>query len=99
MNLSELREEIDRVDAALAPLFLRRMELSRQIAAVKAAQGLPIRVPAREAEVLDRVSAAAPEALKPSVRVLYAEILRLSRDYQAAVSAEPAFSPESSVKT
>ena len=89
MELSELRGEIDRVDAALVPLFLRRMDLSRQIAAVKAAQGLPIRVPAREAEVLDRVSAAAPEALKPSVRALYAEILRLSRDYQAAVSAEP----------
>lgn len=88
MDLSALREEIDRVDAALAPLFLRRMELSRQIAAVKAAQGLPIRVPEREAEVLERVSAAAPEELKASVRALYEEILRLSRDYQAAVLPE-----------
>ena len=89
MNLSELRGEIDRVDAALVPLFLRRMELSRQIAAVKAAQGLPIRVPAREAEVLDRVSAAAPEELKAAVRALYAEIMRLSRDCQAALKPEP----------
>ena len=88
MELSELRMEIDRVDAALTPLFLRRMELSRQIAETKAAQGLPILNAVREAEVLDKVSADAPEELKASVRALYAEIMRLSREYQAAVKPE-----------
>ena len=88
MELSKLRMEIDRVDAALTPLFLRRMELSRQIAEAKAAQGLPILNAAREAEVLDKVSADAPEELKGSVRALYAEIMRLSRAYQALLYPE-----------
>ena len=88
MDLTELRMEIDRVDAALAPLFLRRMELSRRIAEAKAAQGLPILNPAREAEVLNKVSAEVPEELKASVRALYAEIMRLSREYQALLYPE-----------
>ena len=90
MELSELREEIDRIDAELTALFLRRMAVSGKIAAVKAAQGLPILNAAREAAVLDRVSADAPEDLKDAVRALYTEILRLSREYQASVTAQNA---------
>ena len=88
MELSELREEIDQIDTELTRLFLRRMEVSRQIAEVKAAKGLPIRNAAREAAVLESVSAAAPTELKTSVRALYTEIMRLSREYQSQLYPE-----------
>ena len=88
MELSELREGIDQIDVELTRLFLRRMEASGQIAAVKAEKGLPILNAAREAEVLEKVSAAAPEDLKASVRVLYTEIMRLSREYQSGLYPE-----------
>ena len=88
MELSELRDEIDRVDGELTALFLRRMEVSRRIASVKAGQGLPILNAAREAAVLERAGAFAPEELRESVRALYAEILRLSREYQARLYPE-----------
>ena len=82
MELNTLRAEIDRIDGELTALFLRRMEVSKQIAECKASQGLPVRNAQREAAVLDKVSADAPEELKASVRALYSEIMRLSREYQ-----------------
>ena len=88
MELSELREEIDKIDAELTALFLRRMEASGRIAALKAEKGLPIRNAAREAAVLERVSASAPTELQDSVRALYTEIMRLSREYQAELYPE-----------
>ena len=88
MELSELREEINMIDTELTALFLRRMAVSKEIATVKAAQGLPILNAAREAAVLEKVSAAAPEDLKASVRALYTEIMRLSREYQKAIHPE-----------
>ena len=88
MELRELRTEIDTVDRELTALFLRRMEASGQIAEVKAAKGLPILNAAREAEVLDRVSASAPEELREYVRALYTEIMRLSREYQSGLYPE-----------
>ena len=88
MELAELREEIDRIDKELTALFIRRMEASKQIAAIKAERSLPIRNAAREAAVLEKVSAAAPEDLKASVRVLYTEIMRLSREYQSGLYPE-----------
>ena len=42
MNLEEIRDEINRVDEQLLPLFLRRMELSARAAAWKKENGAPV---------------------------------------------------------
>ncbi len=82
MDLTSLREQIDAVDRELTALFLRRMALSDKIAAVKAAEGLPILQPERERQVLGAVCGQTPEALRPAVARLYGTIFALSRERQ-----------------
>ncbi len=40
-SLNELRQDIDALDAQLAALYRRRMDVAARIAAVKREQGLP----------------------------------------------------------
>ena len=82
MSLEELRGQIDAVDTELLGLFERRMELSRRIAEVKRAQGLPIADPAREADKLREVSGRVAPALAGYARTLYATLFELSKSYQ-----------------
>ena len=55
-DLSGIRAEIDGIDHELARLFQRRMEIAAEVAAVKHAQGVPVHDPAREREILSRVT-------------------------------------------
>lgn len=59
MELSALRAEIDGIDSQLIELFVRRMEVSEEIAACKQQAGLPVLNKEREREVLNSVSEAA----------------------------------------
>ena len=56
MDLTQIREEINRVDDQLVKLFVERMELAGQVAAYKKEHNMPIYVPAREREILKKVS-------------------------------------------
>ena len=58
------------------------MLISDEIAAVKRVEGRGILDPAREQELLDRLSRLAPAEMSDDVRALYETILRLSRDRQ-----------------
>ena len=63
-TLQSLREEITRTDEEMARLFVRRMEISRRIGALKTELGLPVFDPAREEENLRKAaSRVAPEWL------------------------------------
>lgn len=75
------REEIDRIDQELLPLFLKRMECSRQVAEIKRAAGKPVLSPQREQEILDRVRAQAGD-LGGSAAALYQSIMSISRARQ-----------------
>ena len=83
-DLDECRREINEIDEELVALFVRRMAVSADIAAVKRAQGKPVYDPAREEVVLTRVAdmAGVPGEY---ARTRYTEIMRLSRAYQAAL--------------
>lgn len=59
MELKDIRSTIDQIDDELLKLFVRRMEASREVAAYKKENGLPILDSGREREVLNRVSAQA----------------------------------------
>ncbi|MBO4440972.1 chorismate mutase [bacterium] len=72
-KIQELRAELDEVDSKLASLLKRRVEIGRSIVAVKRSEGLPADDFAREAAVLDRLSAENPE-IAPLLRELYGRI-------------------------
>lgn len=83
MDISELRSGIDEIDRQMVELFCRRMALSAQVADYKRERGLPIYLPGREREILQRVAREAGPELGGYARNLYAGILELSRGYQA----------------
>ena len=83
MDLQDLRREIDAIDEELVKLFLRRMEVSAQVADYKKANDLPIFVPAREREKLRDVAKQAGADMANYTKVLYSMIFELSRSYQS----------------
>lgn len=82
MELFDLRMEIDQVDLQLVNLFLKRMELSKQIAIYKMQNGLCINVPGREEEVLHSVQTQAGQEMSDYVLKLYSTLFELSKEYQ-----------------
>ena len=87
MDLNELRLEIDKIDDELVRLFAQRMAVSARIADYKKENGLPIFVPAREAEKLRDVARKAGPDLEVYTKVLYDLLFELSRGYQSQRNA------------
>lgn len=82
MDLSELRGEIDAIDDQLVDLFCRRMEISAKVAQYKKENNLPVFVPAREREILKKVSEKSGTKFCGYIRPLYSMMFELSRSYQ-----------------
>ena len=58
-ELEDRRRGIDRIDRTIVALLAERMRLGREIGAIKRELDSPVRVPEREAQVLDHVRQAA----------------------------------------
>ncbi len=84
LDLGLLRQEIDRIDRELVPLFAARMRVSSDVAEYKRGVGMAVSDPVREAALLERVAAASPAETADYARTLYTNILSLSRAYQHA---------------
>ena len=90
-ELRQARESIDRIDAELARLFAARMAAAERIAAWKQANGLPIRDPKREAELLARNLERIEEpALRPYYKAFQEGVMACSRAYQAELLGQSA---------
>lgn len=86
MELSEIRPQLDSIDAQLLDLFLQRMALIDKVADVKRRDpSKPLYDPAREREILMRVRENAGSEYGDAAYQLFREILELSRSRQAAV--------------
>lgn len=85
-ELREARGQIDELDRELVALLARRTELARRAGRAKAELGLPIRDPAREAELLaEREALGAARGLDAAaVRQVFDAIVALSRQAQSA---------------
>lgn len=83
MDINELRKQIDAVDTELVKHFVKRMELSAQVADYKKANNMPIYVPARERDILQDVAEKAGSEMANYTRVLYSMLFELSRSYQS----------------
>ena len=82
MEIKALRDQIDIIDDELTRLFVKRMEISAQVAAYKREHNLPIYVPAREQEILRNISGNVNPEMEKYVQPLYSLIFDLSRSYQ-----------------
>ena len=83
MELKDLREEIDQIDAQLVQLFSKRMAISAQVAAYKKEHNMPIYVPSREQDILDSIDTKVAPEIAPYTKELYCKIFELSRCYQS----------------
>jgi len=59
LGVNRMRMGVDQVDREVVRLLARRRDLARSIGKLKTERGLPIRVPEREAELLDDIRAEA----------------------------------------
>lgn len=82
--LAGLRGEIEELDRRLVGLLAERVRLARRLAGEKAAAGLPLVDPPREAAVVGRAGALARHAGldEEAVRHIYWTIVGLSRRAQ-----------------
>ncbi len=81
MTLDNIREEIDKIDAQLLPLFLKRMDCAKKVAEVKKEKGLPVLNEKREQQILDGIAGKAGE-YSGEARIFYSNILAMSRGIQ-----------------
>ncbi len=85
-DLSELREEIDRIDKELIRLFVQRMDVSLEVGEYKRANNLPVFDAGREQEVIaKRVLLAEKEEYRPYVEQLMRSLMEYSKEVQKDV--------------
>lgn len=85
-ELKDLREKIDAIDRQMVDLFKQRMEVSKEVAAYKQANGLPTLDVGRERALLGKVGEQAGEELADYTQSVYRTILAAGRSYQNACS-------------
>ena len=85
MELEQIRDQIDEIDAQIAQLFAQRMACTAKVAQYKHANSLRIRDEVRNAQIKHNAAENAGADLAPYVRRLYDEILNISRDFQREV--------------
>ena len=85
MNLDELRELIDQIDAQLLDLFVKRMDIVAGIALYKQAGGLPILDRKREKEKLQMLQDKARPDLQLYTERLFETLFAFSRAHQTEV--------------
>ena len=94
MSLGDIRKEIDAVDEQIVKLFLKRMDISKEIALEKEKTGEPVTNPAREREVLERVSYMSGDEMREYTIELYHTLFCLSKAYQRTLVEKGALADE-----
>ena len=94
MNISDWRRKIDAIDTALLHLLNLRAEMAIEVGKVKDEQGLPLRVPVREKEILARLKTLNPgpfdgQAIDDIYQVILREATRLQEAQRHGAPAEP----------
>jgi len=84
MDIKEIRQKINDIDEDLLPLFIERMKAAEEVAKYKRENGLPVYDPAREREILAKVTEDAGE-YEPYAYHLYTTLFKLSKARQSEV--------------
>lgn len=82
MDIKDARNEIDKIDRELTDLFVKRMKLSKEIAAYKKENNLPVFDKTRERDILNKACDRAGSELENYISILYMTLFDVSRSYQ-----------------
>ena len=82
LNLEEIRKEISAINDEMLALFVKRMELSAQVAAYKKANGLPTLDRKREESILQKVADNTSDEYRQYALQLFKTMMDLSKEYQ-----------------
>jgi len=83
MDLSDWREQIDRLDQQLVDLLNERMSCAQEIGSIKKAAGRPVRDPERERLLLDKLKAYNEGPIKSdSLEAIYRQIIQAAVDLE-----------------
>lgn len=83
-SIETIRKEIDDIDSGMVDLFVRRMEASERMAAVKRKESLPVLDPVRERDILSRTAKTVGPELESEARVFFTTLMSISRGRQRA---------------
>ena len=86
-DIGNIRAEIDGIDRELARLFQRRLEIVGQVAASKLERGAPVSDPARERDILSRVTAAVGPEYENGARLFFSTLFGISKARQRTMLA------------
>jgi len=81
-KLDELRQEIDAIDDSISALFELRMSIAKEIARQKIELELSTYDPAREAEIIARLTEEQSLEQAARTKALYERVFELSRQVQ-----------------
>lgn len=84
-DLSEARKKIDKIDEELVKLFVERLAVSRDVALAKRESGGAISDPAREREILSKVSGAVGPDNVNSARLFFSTLFSISKARQRSI--------------
>lgn len=82
LNLEEIRKEISAINDDMLALFIKRMELSAQVAAYKKANGLPTLDRKREETILQKVADNTSDEFRQYALEFFRHIMDLGKQYQ-----------------
>ena len=82
IDIKNVRNEIDAIDEELVKLFLKRLEVTTQVAASKRERGAPITDPAREREIISRVTAEVGPEYENGARLFFTTLFSISKARQ-----------------
>ncbi|MFI3229081.1 MAG: prephenate dehydratase domain-containing protein [Bacillota bacterium] len=80
--LTKIRDEIDAIDNQLTELYSKRMQLAKGVAETKIANHLPVYNPAREKDIINRVTKGVAPEIKLYTKQFFNTIFETSKGYQ-----------------
>jgi len=94
MDISDWRKKIDEVDTAVLKLLNVRADMALEIAKLKSVEGIGLRAPAREREIVERMQAANPgpldaEAIARIYETIVNQCIRAQEHSRSGVSDPP----------
>lgn len=81
-NIEDIRNEIDAIDEEIASLYVKRLEISKEVAEAKRAAGAPLADPAREREILLKTANRVGPEYEDGAAILFTTLFDLSKALQ-----------------